>query len=243
MWGMRAVCVGLLAVVPLTAWGFGLSDHGLMTQMAVTEYNLCARRPIGPAQVETLVHQNLDEDLNLIRKWGKYSHYFHPEKSLQDLHRLDASLRIVDLLGDHTAEELGHAIHHLQDMASPPHVVPVRHGLFDGFEKFKFRPEERLPLAAVDCAALAAWRATFRGDLLTLLDDTATETLARSRTAWASQFWIESAGPQFGKYGVLGNAFGDTSRYQREVYVAFKQMQLRQGIAATKKALIWAFGL
>ncbi len=228
---------------PRVAFGFGLSDHSQMTWLAVAEYNRCARRPVSDEAVTYLVLQNLDEDVNLIKKWGKYSHYFNPEKPLHDLRRLDASLRVVELLGGHATEEVGHAIHHLQDMASPPHVVPVRHSLFDGFETLAVEPTEMPELAASDCADLATWAASFRGDLLTLLDDTALETLHRVRTPWARQFWIENSGPLFGEYGTLGNSFGSNNAYARPVYVAFKAQQLRLAIEATKKALIWAYGL
>ncbi len=224
------------------SWGFGLSDHSRMTQQAVMEYNLCARFPIDESAVSHLVHQNLDEDINLFLKWGKYSHYFHPEKALRDLHRLDASFRIIDLLGESTREELGHALHLLQDMASPPHVVPVRHGLFDGFEAFDLTAAEMPPLKADDCRNQQAWRSTFRGDLLTLLDETALETLQRSKSPWAKQFWVESNSPAFGNYGYLGNSFG-TAAYPRAVFTQFKARQIRLGIETTKKALIWAYGL
>lgn len=239
-----------------SAFGFGLADHRLITRQAVAEYNFCARAPLSERALETLTRENLDEDLNLIRKWGHFSHYYNPEKPLRDLHRLDSSMRIVSLLSRMqpedpaappvTLDDLGHAIHHLQDMASPPHVVPVRHGLTDGFEGFALSPSE-LPeweLSHEHCASLAHWRAIFQGDLLTLLDQTALETLQRSRTAWARQLWVERAGPQFGSYGPLGNSFGNPrSGIARSEFAAFKRRQLRLAIEATTRALTWAYAL
>jgi hypothetical protein len=241
----------LILTLSSSAFAFGLSDHQLITRQAVAEYNVCAQAPLSDDALDELVRENLDEDLNLIRKWGHYSHYYHPEKPLQDLHRLNSSMRIVSLLArmqrsQMGLDDLGHAIHHLQDMASPPHVVPVRHGLNDGFEGFDLNPTEQpfWEMSAERCAGLESWRASFRGDLMTLLDEAALETLQRARTPWAQLFWIERSGPRFGAYGSLGNSFGkEGTGFPRSEFATFKRNQLRLAVDTTKRALVWAYGL
>lgn len=87
----------------------------------------------------------VDEDWNLVRKWTLWHHYYNPSFTVRSLWRRPSDARVA-MLDVAITEAFGRAdpgrgwllagllAHHVQDMASPPHVVPVAHGLFDGFE-------------------------------------------------------------------------------------------------------------
>jgi len=264
--------LGLLAILsPSASQAFQLGEHRTITRQAIDEYNLCASGLLGQTYAETVVSGNINEDLDLFRKWTSYSHFYHPTKTLTQ-RRMDSSISIIEIeyevgqllnrrspeLGD-AYKALGHAIHHLQDAASPPHVVPVMHGLTDGFEGLELTIDETpdFDLSITRCAAYER-RARTDG-LLSILDDTATATLAAVKTAFSvvkdgrpasitwEAFWKEADGPEFGTPGFLGETFGDNeivvngNRYviSRATYAAFKKARLRVAMDATRRALHW----
>ncbi len=132
----------------ISAPAFQIGDHKTITHQAFTEMEKCFPQAGARLNVEWLVSGDVDEDLDLFTKWLFFSHYYNPHKHL-DMRRADSSARIADLTpevrrassstpvdaGD--VARLGHIIHHFQDMAVPPHVVPVSHALWDGFESFR----------------------------------------------------------------------------------------------------------
>ncbi len=154
-------------------------------------------------------------------------------------------------------EILGHAIHHIQDMTSPPHVVPVMHGLYDGFESYEVALAE-VPLQKIDCSFIEKGKSK---TLSKLHHETAQETLARVRPGgdagisvienglhmkvWWNAFWQEKSSGEFGEYGFLGNNFGKGFFEHKEsafnidakVFRDFKIKQMRQAVEATKLAI------
>ena len=260
-----------LWVVSASAFGFGLSDHRRMTEQAVSELTQCFPQASQVLGLKWLIYGDLEEDLNVFRKDLTYSHYYHPGKNLH-MYRYDSSVRVgmlADLLdqskksgsgiGVSEMVEIGHVIHHLQDMASPPHVVPVDHNLSDGFESFLFNGEIS---TGMSCEQLMASGSV---DPKTLLDETAFETLKNvserqteieitgptgifeRRVVNGQAFWLESAQESFGIYGVLGNHFGESEfinlnwsyRVPDEYYQSVKQQQLKLGVRSTLRALVW----
>jgi hypothetical protein len=200
-----------------------------------------------------------------------FSHFYNPNKKL-DMWRYDSSDRIKGLMlslkldsamyGDNSKDiyaDLGHIAHHLQDMASPPHVVPVMHNLSDGFENHvDFKGDIS---SGLTCQQIKEQGAGL--DYLTLLDDTGKETLKRIEDtevpvqmtmeknifhpkATVSSFWKTGNGPHdFGQYGILGNHFGD-SKFEKDgrtyeiptsFYASYKQSQLKLGVQSTLRAL------
>lgn len=96
----------------------------------------------GGAETAPYARAAAAEDLVITRKWGNWHHYWLSSPmawrrpSPERVTGLEADLLAAIRAGD--APEAwrfaGLAVHHVQDMASPPHVVPVEHGLGDGFE-------------------------------------------------------------------------------------------------------------
>ena len=130
---------------------------------------------------------------------------------------------------------LGQAIHHLQDMSSPTHVVPIAHPSYfswDGFESYKHRNGvmeeiEYLPLnnGRRPCAFLSREAQT----LLEVLDRAARGTLSEidgevpvemtslesgktwmETVSWRRWYGVDGTPDANGmkKYGIYGNVFG-----------------------------------
>jgi hypothetical protein len=265
------VLLVILTVCP-SAWAFRISGHDWITHQAVNEFNHCFPGSLSQGEETILTLTDAEEDANLIRKWIRYSHFYNPDKKIDLGHRVDSSVRIADIeellssetqLGEHGTFKilaaLGHALHHLQDMASPPHVVPVMHDLSDLFEKHELDGQTldyfATPLMD-DCQAFAA--SADPGSFHDLLTQTARATLnsldkarfsvtrdGTERALAEDSFWIGSDGTAFGRYGRLGNTFGlthfsvDGSDYvvAPDVYTHIWERQLALAVHASKRAL------
>jgi hypothetical protein len=256
---------------PMPSQAFSLSDHSRITAQAVREFNACLPGSIGEMVANRIDEYNLDEDTNLLNKWLFYSHYFHPFKEL-NMARYQSSVRVeelekqihsaldggMDARDDSILNAFSHALHHLQDMASPPHVVPVTHWLTDGFETYEVAFE--IPRTSTDdCVALIARP---KESLVDLLKHAARTTLNLVRServsvqkngsptfvSWSS-FWAESSENDFGDYGVFGNSYGEAAiqvngdryRVAPAVYHAFKHGQLRLAVEISKRAFLQVF--
>jgi hypothetical protein len=137
---MPAGCGPVLLTLP--AFAFSPWDHeAIATRALVLEGVDAPRFALAAA----------GEDWNLPRKWTRWHHYHSPDFDVHPLGRhpshervttLDAQLRAANDAGQTTRvwQLAGFIAHHLADMASPPHVVPVAHGLNDAFEGWDFGP-------------------------------------------------------------------------------------------------------
>lgn len=250
------------------ARAFDLTDHETITREAVKELNACFPNTLSSTETDDLVHANRKEDWAFWTKWTLYSHYYNPTKNLKMKWRYTSPTRVQRLESDinqklcdanHREDlisNLGHAIHQIQDMAVPLHVVPIVHGLGESFESYRYTGA--LP-SGISCANLGQ-NNEIQNDhnLMDLLNETALTTLktiteskftvlkngAPYTTTWES-FWKQSNDDSFGSRGEFGNNYGRMSfneagnQYQisSDLYWNFKAQQLRAAVAATKKAL------
>jgi len=269
----RLACFGLWTVFAsheTSAFAFHLDDHERVTKQAYAEFVNCFPE-VGPRlELQSLVQGDLDEDLDLIVKYIWYSHFYNPHKNL-NMWREGSAERIENLepkllqcrssvapWSEGDTLELGHAIHHFQDMAVPSHVVPVHHSAWDGFESYKFTGDISSEMTCSQIASL-------RGDQLeAILYETALTTLAavvnyrvesvnvltRAVAPLSGvDFWQEVTGDGFGTYGSLGNVFGSTQisyranslQVSENAYRQFKSQQMKTAVRATLRALSWAF--
>jgi hypothetical protein len=142
-----AVICALLAVVVLAppAHAFSPGVHRALAERAVAIEAESAPSLAGHA--DRVGRAAAWEDYNLARKWLRFNHYYSPSFEIPTLWRRPSNERVAGLLDDigralgvhdddRAFADVGAATHHVQDMASPPHVVPVGHGLGDGFESW-----------------------------------------------------------------------------------------------------------
>ena len=226
-------------------FSYSLSDHRLLTQLAIAQFEKCVDQKITADRALEMYRGNFEEDMNLYRKWFSYSHYYHPEKKI-DMWRWSSQDRILNLEEylfssfKNTTDEahqyfvLGGALHHLQDMASPPHVVPVTHDLRDGFEDYEISLKDLNESFKSDPCHFIKDSADI-DSLSKIHQSMAEETLKSARSvvpgsvnlvpmliAWEA-FWAESSERAFGSYGYLGNVFGKTKILYHEFTYEIKE--------------------
>lgn len=244
------------------AWAFHLDDHRAVTRIAVDQVRRCLPEAandvlLSARDENVLVDSDVMEDLNLIRKWLWYSHYYNPFKKIE-MRRWDSSVSVSDaekaLAGasrEDSDELLGRAIHYLQDAAVPAHVEPIEHGFSDGFEALNVRLDAGF---ALNCDELIGDQVE---SLVALLRFTAIATDSRlderipvfhgkatEEISWREAFWTPSSGPSFGHYGKFGNHFGDAElpggyRVDPAIFTQFKKRQLALAVQSTAAALVW----
>ena len=250
-----------LVCVPPLSFSYQLDDHSRITHQAIKEFNYCFDEKIDLYHELTIEQGNRSEDLDLLNKWIFYSHYYHPEKELQS-HRYESDVR-VSFLEDEvkagvykphnywTHNRLGHMVHHLQDVTSPPHVVPVSHALNDGFESYPISDREFYKATNPFFNKCSFFDGLVPLTPLELLDLTARHTLNIVKTpitelTWEA-FWKESDDDSFGSYGFLGNNFGEPLinvdgvqyTFLNQTYKDFNLSQFRSALDVTKRVLFW----
>lgn len=253
--------------LPLLLWavasdvlGYRLNDHRVITRKAVAVFTNCyPELGFTSYEADIIVKGNLSEDYNLATKWLRNSHYYNPRKWVRTLYRDDAGYRIKYLVRklQETQEKriyiLGKIVHFVQDVSSPPHVMPIVHGLKDGFEKFPLTQKD-VDTLQVNCPR----QQLFSPEIV--LKEHALQTLAQvKKTAFATRdgekyefswqlFWHEGLGSKFGYYGFFGNNFGQMKpivilrhvyNFKRESFWQLKLQQMQQAIEATTASFYW----
>lgn len=256
---MPRVLLLVLCLVASGALGYGISDHRVITRKAVAVFNACyPELGFTAYDMDVIIKGNLSEDYNLATKWLRNSHYYNPQKWVRTLYRDDASYRVKYLVRKLRETQkkriyiLGKIVHFVQDVSSPPHVMPIVHGLGDGFEKFSIS-EEAIKTLQVACPHQPL-------PPMVVLREYALQTLAQvKKTAIATRggekyefswqlFWYEGLGSKFGYYGFFGNNFGQTKpivilrhvyKFKKELFRQFKLQQMQQAIEATTASFYW----
>ncbi len=263
--GKLACSTALLLVLwglPQRAAAFSVEAHQSITEKALeTVRGAQARRLLGEHR-SAVVHGATAEDLNLHVKWTRWHHFYCPEGSLDSAFRQGSDARVRELWEeameaarngdlDRAFDRAGHLVHHVQDMASPPHVVPVNHGLGDRFEGYGIRSSlARAPVREVEpLPGDEAQKAMARETLAAVRS----ESLATPQGVipW-SAFWAEPevrVPGAFGHYGTeVGNAFGaavvrwDGTPHTvgPEAYLAFMSARVSGAVAYSRAFLEWA---
>ena len=273
-YALLGLLLGLATCIlrPQPAQAFQLRDHKQITTEAIQEFTNCFPEAKSALTQKWILVGDLGEDVNLITKELLYSHYFNPHKKLV-MWRYDSSVRISRLesaLAPGTGAlkvsntfssmlELGQVIHHLQDASVPPHVVPVSHGLGDGFESFVSNSDISSGMSCTELTMLARKSPaqvlieTAEVTLLTVATDKVeveaiTFGRAQTMSLGLNAFWQEAPGDAFGEYGVLGNHYGEPQfkspggvlfNVPSDFYEHLKQKQMRLAVRATLQALLW----
>ncbi|WP_224366615.1 hypothetical protein [Hyalangium versicolor] len=251
----------LLAVSP-RASAFSVESHRALTEAALDAARGSKGSPWLEAHRAEVMHGATAEDLNLHVKWTGWHHFYFPEGSLDTPLRRASDSRVRELWQealeaarhgdlDRAFDRAGHLAHHIQDMASPPHVVPVNHGLTDRFERYGIHAAlTRIALREVPpLPGDEAQQQLARETLATVRNETL--ATAQGPIPW-SAFWTEPStrGPgSFGHYGAeVGNAFGASTVHWKgkalsvepATYAAFVDARVSSAVAYTRAFLEWA---
>lgn len=261
LWGFL-LAVLLCGAFPLRAGAFTVQDHRALTDAALDAALAAGARAELEAHRDHVVHGATAEDLNLHVKWTGWHHFYRPEGALSSALRRGSEERVRALWEDaleaarngdlpRAWDRAGHLAHHLQDMASPPHVVPVNHGLTDRFERYGVRASlGRLPRREVPpMSGTDAQRALARETLEAVRSDSL--TMEEGDTLPWSAFWSEPGATSpgaFGVYGPVGNAFGRgevrwkgrVRRIPPEASAVFMDARVASAVAYSGAFLAWA---
>jgi hypothetical protein len=261
---MRCVSRFLLAcllLLSVPAGAFSVEDHRALTAAAVDAALASGARPGLATHRDSVLHGATAEDLNLHVKWTGWHHFYRPEGRLDSALRQGSDARVRELWeealeaarhGDMSRawDRAGHLAHHLQDMASPPHVVPVNHGLGDGFERYGLRASlSRLPAREVTPLSGSEAQLALARETLEVVRSQVLATREGAGVPW-SAFWSEPGveSGDFGAYGPVGNSFGQarvrwkgsTRRADPAAYAAFMDARAAAAVAYTRAFLEWA---
>lgn len=266
----RCCVIILLLLLSASSWGFESEAHRELSARAVEIFN-----ELNPSSAERdavltarfIVGSEREDGLSIQRaiNW----HFYDPGKRLGHTwwgaHKSNRT-RYEDLADELARPELsdlesyevaGRLVHHLQDMSSPPHTVPVYHTTQDAFDKHGTSKIAgvRLPPERVR-TVLHEQRSLKRDDLYRLLDEAAARTIARIGQKveydgaliaenWAG-FWRshELTGAECGKepqegFGCYGKStFGRvTGRFTPDIYNRFYQEQVASALEDSLRLL------
>lgn len=243
------------ALLPAAAGAFRIGAHEQLTARACDLE--AAELPELARFKGVLMSGNAGEDQNVIVKWLRFNHYYSPIGKLATWWRKTSDVRVKDLWVQaleaarrndlrYAFDRVGHLLHHVQDMASPPHVVPVTHGFTDGFEAYDIG---RL-IAKATGAALPDLSGPDAHHALALDTYRAVQSdglRVGARTIPWTAFWKERRG-QFGAYGEMGNAFGrpyllENGRHfavDRRGFADFIRARVEAAIGYSRAFLRWA---
>ncbi len=224
------LCFVFSFVFSKAALAFHLGDHTIITQQALKEFEKCYPRIFQKEEPFFLLTSDLEEDINVVRKDLLFSHYFNPDKVLP-MFRKDSLARITDLATDIKNDQnsillymhVGHALHHLQDMSVPAHVTPITHGFNDTFETYEVKKQnlesglscqelEKLArqVPALSELLVAAARNTLNEiEKLTVPITRVDNSGTVNFSVPGKTFWQSVDGNEFGRYGSLGEHFGE----------------------------------
>jgi len=285
---LASIGLPLASLAPAAA--YSLKTHEQLTRAAMAQLNACrgalspkegvalaAQGVWGDSAIEALVSCNLGQD-RLTKKftvWHFYSPTRVPKGRWTQANFVAAETRLdhwfsilVAALGkDETTPAqawglTGAIIHYLQDVTTPPHVIPVFHPSpvwnGDNFDDFPF--EDEAPSTDVTyCRGLLEGRV----DLPTLLAATAaaTKESLSSPLTWQvvrgsledvppdwSLFWNQAVDEDgFGSYGCVGDKFGEERvgckgtkiRILPETYTAFARARHKAALEASVQAVVF----
>ncbi|MGZ3649860.1 MAG: hypothetical protein ACXWSC_01650 [Bdellovibrionota bacterium] len=251
---------------PVPAHAFHVDEHVAITRRAILGLEKCGLLPHAwnNSWTDLIGKANEDEDLDVFRKWSKYSHYYNPNHPI-DQPRADSSLSVRESVAailqnprDDVASNqlIGRIVHHVQDASVPAHAIPVMHAASDGFELLDISSYYAEPFSPEDCTGLAA------ANPMDLLHSNALATLSAlqipvvyksngvfRKAPWQGSFWALGAGNAFGSYGTLGDHFGQTAfaadsdhtvTLDPAQFRAFKRARVQAAVRATQGVILWA---
>lgn len=268
------LCVMLFVLSASCSWAFERQAHIEMSRAAVGLYlELYTADALNDHELTTLFidASAREDDITLSMQRLFNWHFYDPGSRLghswwgasKSNSRRYAAL-VEDLIAapgsnpEGIYEYAGRLAHHIQDMSSPPHTVPVYHTTNDPFDKYSTGTISHTRPAKTSLDDLKGDRKQLTADLLNeMLKSAAERTIktvaapvsyngSKIATDWTG-FWRshELAGNECGEepragFGCYGkNTFGKASgSFTPEVYLDFYKTQVSYGIEDTLRLLI-----
>jgi len=209
-----------LCSLPVAALAYDPPIHGILTHLTVVHHNRCVSVQIPACVEQLLVDANEGEDGWTARRALNW-HFHARDENDAPVHLRYPWLpgrktfdRVIGWINEDLAQGpsaqdhvrlVGRALHYVQDVTVPAHVVPVRHGFIFGKDGFDgYAVAENVSQSDVQCPGEVA---AFSLD--EHIDAVAKATRDEARKDWAS-FWNREKPDEWGwgAYGDCGNTFG-----------------------------------
>ena len=264
--------------IPSPLFAFGVPQHTAIAAAAFDIYERCRRAPIGQSASlrQAFMRGSVEEDtMNLMERalnWHFYnrdgatrngwffnrSHDVVFKRRIGDLERL-LTEKPTRAARFHAA---GAVAHHIQDMSSPAHVMPIYHangifGVKDAFDAFpltSFAPI--LPSCpTVQCPApdADAFMSSLRNDAaLHTIDEIGKPVVFDDGRSFPDERWLlfwsddKEGNHGFRKYGLYGNRFGKTfpcrtnsCECKPDTYADFYRERFRRAVEDSVKVLLY----
>lgn len=272
----------LLLIAAMPAFGYESAVHQQLTFLAAKQLSRCDQtselQPLSALDTRYVVRANIAQaDRNVFWRMFRWNYYN------RDAAQSRAALGLIDTrFHDHfnglnreleqtsdrqkRLKTFGRLLSYLQDVTSPPRVVPVftsrwwRFSFFDRFDRFNVDVERLERTLASRCPDLVAFDEVLqspddRPGLQQLLEATAQETIGSVRapieglpTQWTA-FWQFGAADEFGNYGPAGNKFGERTSFRcgedtcllledDPLYQDFAHQRHTSAVMATMRAML-----
>lgn len=244
-WACALAFFGLFFTAP--AFGYESSVHQQLTFLAAKQLSRCDQtselQPLSALDTRYVVRANIAQaDINVFWRMFRWNYYN------RDAAQSRAALGLIDTrFHDHfnglnqeleqtndrqqRLKTFGRLLSYLQDVTSPPRVVPVftsrwwRFSFFDRFDRYGVDAERLQTKLANHCSQLVAFDQVVqspdvRPGFQQLLEATAEETIVSVRApieglpAEWTVFWQFGAADEFGSYGSAGNKFGERTSFR-----------------------------
>ena len=223
-----------------SAHAFNKDAHQTLTFIAAKQFNNCAHQDANIARFSALdtryiVRANLAQaDTNVFTRMFNWNYYNRADQSqktswwLIDTRFHDHFESLVDetrwsVDRQRRLKNLGRIISYIQDMSSPPRVVPVyvnrwwRFSVGDRFDRFPVDAEAVEMAVQGACEEVLNLEASFQD----VLEDVATQTIRAVRgpifgfpATWEAYWTFSDEADEFGEYGPAGNSFGDRTSFR-----------------------------
>ena len=223
-----------------SAFAFNKDAHQTLTFIAAKQFNNCAHQDVNIARFSALdtryiVRANLAQaDSNVFTRMFNWTYYNRADQSqktswwLIDTRFHDHFESLVDetrwsVDRQRRLKNLGRIISYIQDMSSPPRVVPVyvnrwwRFSVGDRFDRFPVDSEAVEMAVQGACQEVLNLEASFQD----VLEDVATQTLRAVQgpiygfpATWEAYWTFSDEPDEFGEYGPAGNSFGDRTSFR-----------------------------
>lgn len=264
----------LFFMLALPSYAFEPAKHGEFARRAAEVYQTCTGRAITPGYISAFAEGSVHEDnptLSRVLNWhfynrdkkighywkyflycdGSNEHIFNERlNALKDM--INAKKPLKDIY-----EMAGRIAHHIQEMSSPPHVVPIYHVYDDRFDTY-----EPVNLPVFDSLTICKDLKDSIHKPPELLEQASQHTLKIIEGTIESgdgkiiegETWINFwGGPEdqelagFKTYGKYGNVFGENppcknescGAFNRGVYDRFYNECYRRAVTDTVRLLIY----
>lgn len=231
----------LLLLFSASVSSFSIDNHKIVNDLVEKEYlKLPQYHSMSKEMWKAFKKGNIEEDSKYLRKRKNWHFYdptftFHLEESLNRRFK-ELIVTLNKQINDKADivviyKTLGGITHYLQDMAVPPHVVPVYHGGSDAFDEYKISKKgqyasilNEVKLKSVNDTSFYDLLNEYAQLTLNSLKDsiTITEDGVNKKITW-NWFWDASSTVGFGHYGRLKNNFGNLKFTNKEAWYLKKR--------------------